>query len=57
LEVVLEKYICNVCGWIYDPEKGLSSQDGSEKTAFPDLPENFVCPECGVGKNEFTPLK
>lgn len=49
----MDKYECTVCGYIYDPAEGdLGSGIGSG-TAFEDLPEDWVCPECGVGKDEF----
>jgi rubredoxin len=51
------KYECNVCGWIYDPEEGLPDEGIEPGTLFEDLSEDFVCPECGVGKDEFTPLE
>ena len=42
------KYVCNVCGYVYDPEEN----DG---VAFEDLPDDYECPLCGVGKDEFSP--
>lgn len=42
------KYICNVCGYIYDDEK--------EEVKFEDLPEDWTCPVCGVQKSEFTKM-
>ena len=42
------KYICNVCGYIYDDEK--------EEVEFEDLPEDWTCPVCGVPKSEFTKM-
>ncbi len=42
------KYVCNVCGWVYD----LAEQGGVE---FADLPEDWVCPMCGVPKSDFSP--
>lgn len=43
---IMNKYVCRICGWIYDPvENG-----GVE---FTDLPEDWTCPVCGVGKEEF----
>jgi rubredoxin len=39
------KYICSVCGYIYDEEK--------EGVKFEDLPDDFECPDCGVGKEDF----
>ncbi len=49
----MRKYKCTVCGYIYDPEKG--DPDGGIKpgTAFEAIPDTWVCPECGVGKEDF----
>lgn len=48
------KYVCDVCGWEYDPEVGDAEHGIEPGTQFEDLPEDFVCPLCGVGKDEFT---
>ncbi len=48
----MTKYICTVCGYVYDTEKGL--EDGLYAgTAFDDLPENFLCPVCNEPKKYF----
>lgn len=47
------KYKCMVCSYIYDPAVGDSTQGISAGTAFADLPDTWVCPECGVGKDMF----
>lgn len=52
----MSKWECTVCGWIYDPEKGEPSQGIEPGTSFEDLPDDFVCPECGVGKDMFEEL-
>lgn len=52
----MQKYICNVCGWIYDPAIGVPDQGIKPGTKFEDLPDSFTCPECGVGKDEFSPI-
>jgi rubredoxin len=49
----MAKYKCMVCGYIYDPAKGDSTQGIAPGTAFQDLPDTWVCPECGVGKDMF----
>ena len=49
------KYVCNVCGYIYDPEEGAPESGVPAGTAWEDVPEDFVCPLCGVGKDEFSP--
>ena len=49
----MDKYVCKVCGYIYDPENGDSTQNIAPGTAFEDLPDDWLCPECGVGKDMF----
>lgn len=49
----MDKYKCIVCGYIYDPAIGDSSQGIKAGTSFADLPDSWVCPECGVGKDMF----
>ena len=44
----MKKYVCDVCGYVYDPEE----HDG---VAFEDLPEDYECPLCSVGKDQFSP--
>ena len=48
------KYVCNVCGWVYDEAEGLPEQNVAPGTKFEDLPEDFACPLCGVGKDQFS---
>ena len=52
----MEKYICDLCGWVYDPEEGFPEGGIEPGTLFEDLPDDFECPDCGVGKEEFSPL-
>ena len=49
----MKKYICTACGYIYDPEVGDPDAGVSPGTAFEDLPDDWVCPLCGVGKEMF----
>jgi len=49
----MEKWECQVCGYIYDPEKGDPDNDVEPGTSFTDIPEGWVCPECGASKDEF----
>lgn len=49
----MKKYICTVCGYIYDPEEGDADGGVAPGTAFEDLTEDWVCPLCGVSKDEF----
>ncbi len=53
VEKNMKKYKCTVCSYIYDPEKGDPDSGAEPGTAFADLPEDWVCPECGVGKDQF----
>jgi rubredoxin len=48
----MDKYRCTVCGYVYDPEVG-DSPNIKPGTAFEALPDDWVCPECGVGKEMF----
>ncbi len=51
------RYRCTVCGYIYDPEKGDPDSGVAAGTAFEDLPDDWVCPECGVNKQQFVPVE
>ena len=50
----MSKYVCDVCGWTYDEAAGVPDAGISPGTKFQDLPDNFVCPICGVGKDQFS---
>jgi len=49
----MEKWKCTVCGWVYDPAVGDPSNGINPGVKFEDLPGDWVCPECGVGKDMF----
>lgn len=49
----MAKYICSVCGFVYDEAKGLPETDVAPGTRWEDLPDDFVCPLCGAEKSEF----
>ncbi|MCH5300717.1 MAG: rubredoxin [Ruminococcus sp.] len=51
------KYVCNVCGYIYDEETGDADLGIAPGTKFEDLPDDFQCPLCGVGKDDFLPAE
>ena len=53
-EVKRMKYVCDVCGWIYDEELGMPEEGIAPGTKFEDLPDDFACPLCGVGKDSFS---
>lgn len=50
---IMKKYLCEPCGYEYDPAEGDPSQGIEPGTAFEDLPEDWVCPICGLGKDVF----
>ena len=50
----MKKYRCTVCDWVYDPELGDPDAGIAPGTAFEDLPDDYVCPACGVGKDMFS---
>jgi rubredoxin len=52
----MSKYACEYCDYIYDPELGDPENDIEPGTPFEDLPDDWVCPDCGVGKEEFVPI-
>ena len=50
----MKKYICDVCGWIYDEETGAPELDIAPGTKFEDLADDFECPLCKAGKDMFS---
>jgi len=50
----VQKYICDVCGYVYDPAVGDPDNGIAPGTAFKDLPEDWACPECGLGTEDFS---
>ena len=53
-EKEMKKYVCDACGWVYDEELGAPDLGIAPGTKFEDLPEDFACPLCGVGKDTFS---
>ena len=53
----MEKYECEICGYIYDPTIGDEKGGVSANTSFNNLPETWVCPECGAEKTLFEKLE
>lgn len=51
----MQKFVCDVCGYVYDPAVGDPDDGIDPGTPFEDLPDEWVCPECGVEKSEFSP--
>jgi len=52
----MKKYVCDVCGYVYDPKEGDPDNNVAAGTAWENVPADWVCPECGVGKEEFSPV-
>ena len=53
-ECEMDRYVCDPCGWVYDPEEGDPDNGVAAGTAFADIPEDWVCPVCGASKEEFS---
>jgi rubredoxin len=51
----MKKYVCDICGWVYDPKVGDPDNEVAPGTAFEDISEDWVCPECGADKDNFSP--
>lgn len=49
------KYVCDICGYIYDPAEGDPDNGVNAGTAFADIPEDWICPVCGASKEDFSP--
>ncbi len=49
----MSKYVCEICGFVYDEADGIADEGVAQGTAWSDVPEDFVCPLCGVGKDDF----
>ncbi len=53
----MQKWECMACGYVYDPKVGDPDNGIKPGTPFEDLPDDWVCPECGVAKDMFEPVK
>ncbi len=49
----MKKYVCNICGWVYDAAKGDPEGGIEAGTSFEQIPDSWVCPVCGAGKSDF----
>lgn len=49
----MKKYVCTVCGYVYDEEKGEPDMGIAPGTKWEDVPDDFSCPLCSVGKDQF----
>jgi len=56
-ESKMDKYVCTVCGYVCDQEKGDTDGGIAPGTKFEDIPDDWVCPVCGVSKDMFEKIK
>jgi rubredoxin len=54
--IIMTKYICDLCGYVYDPEAGDPDNGVEAGTAWEDVPDDWLCPLCGVGKDSFSKI-
>ena len=52
-ENIMDKYVCSVCGYVYDPADGDPDNGVATGTAFKDVPDDWACPVCGAAKDMF----
>ena len=53
----MTKYVCSICSYVYDPEVGDPDAGVEPGTKFEDLPDDWVCPECGAIKDQFEKME
>jgi rubredoxin len=56
-ESVMQKYECDACGYVYDPKEGDPDSGIAPGTPWEKVPDDWVCPLCGVGKDQFTAVE
>jgi len=49
----MDKYVCTICGYVYDPEQGDPDNDVAPGTKWEDVPDSWECPVCGASKDDF----
>jgi rubredoxin len=54
-EEKMGRYVCSICGYVYDPAQGDPDAGIRKGAAFEDLPDDWVCPVCGAAKDDFNP--
>ena len=55
--LIMKKYVCDVCGYIYDPAKGDPDSGIAPGTPFEEIPDSWSCPLCGIGKDSFSAME
>lgn len=56
IKINMKKFVCIVCDYVYDPKLGDPDGGIAPGTSFEDIPEDWLCPVCGVGKDDFEPI-
>jgi rubredoxin len=49
----MDRYVCTICGWVYDPEQGDPDNGVAPGTKWEDVPDDWECPVCGAPKDDF----
>ena len=52
-----QKWVCEICGFVYDPAVGIPEDGIAPGTAFEDIPDTWACPDCGASKEDFAPYE
>jgi len=52
-EVTMDRYVCSICGYVYDPEQGDPDNGVEPGTKWEDVPDDWECPVCGASKDDF----
>ena len=55
--VAYKTWVCMICGWVYDEEQGWPEDGIAPGTRWEDIPDDWRCPECDVGKGEFAMIE
>lgn len=55
--IIMLKYRCTICDWVYDPSVGDPEHNISTGTPFEELPDDWTCPLCLAGKEDFEPYE
>jgi rubredoxin len=50
---MMDRYVCTICGYVYDPAQGDPDNGVKPGTSFADLPDDWECPVCGAAKSDF----
>jgi rubredoxin len=52
----MQKYICDICGYVYDPTAGDPDSNVAPGTKWEEVPDGWLCPVCGAPKSDFSPV-